>query len=465
MAQVRVELAEIVLPDFGEPTVEPHIGVEEYQSRIDALWQRAAERGLDLLLVYGDREHAGNLAFLTGFDPRFEEALLILNGSQRPLLLVGNECWNYCRTSPLPLERCLYQPFSLMGQDRSRSASLLDLLRQAGLRPGSRVGIVDWKYYGAEAGSRPELWINAPAYLVDTVREYAGCATVNATDILMNPRDGLRALNSVDQLACLEFAATCLGNVMRRILWSLRPGLSEYEAVEAGRLNGYPLCVHPMVAAGPRAALGMASPSLRRMQRGEPVTCALGFWGALNARAGFLVAGPKDLPADVQDYVQRLVEPYYAAIVAWYEHIGLGVRGGELDALIKEHLDDPFFGVSLNPGHLIHLDEWMHTPIYPGSDVALRSGLALQVDVIPATGGPYFTSNVEDGIALADETLRRDLAARWPETWARIQARRAFMQGTLGIRLKPEVLPFSNIPAYLPPYLLAPQKAMRVAGR
>ena len=35
-----------------------------------------------------------------------------------------------------------------------------------------------------------------------------------------------------------------------------------------------------------------------------------------------------------------------------------------------------------------------------------RSGMAFQVDIIPATGGPYFTTNIEDGIALADEPLR-----------------------------------------------------------
>jgi hypothetical protein len=37
------------------------------------------------------------------------------------------------------------------------------------------------------------------------------------------------------------------------------------------------------------------------------------------------------------------------------------------------------------------------------------------------------------------------------------------MQDCLGIRLQPEVLPFSNLCAYLPPYLLSPQRAMRVA--
>jgi hypothetical protein len=87
----------------------------------------------------------------------------------------------------------------------------------------------------------------------------------------------------------------------------------------------------------------------------------------------------------------------------------------------------------------------------------------LQVDVIPATGTDYFTTNIEDGVALADEALRAELAERHPEMWARIQARRAFMEDALGLELHPDVLPFSNIPAWLPPYLLDPSRAMVVA--
>jgi hypothetical protein len=89
--------------------------------------------------------------------------------------------------------------------------------------------------------------------------------------------------------------------------------------------------------------------------------------------------------------------------------------------------------------------------------------MALQVDVIPATGGPYFTTNIEDGIAIADEGLRDAFAGAYPEAWARILARRAFMAGSLGIELHPDVLPFSNLPAFLPPFLLRPDLAMTTA--
>jgi hypothetical protein len=86
--------------------------------------------------------------------------------------------------------------------------------------------------------------------------------------------------------------------------------------------------------------------------------------------------------------------------------------------------------------------------------------MALQCDIIPATGTDYFTSNIEDGIALADEKLRADLAAKFPEMWQRVSRRRTFMKDVLGISLKPEVLPFSNLAGWLPPYWLSPELAM-----
>ena len=86
----------------------------------------------------------------------------------------------------------------------------------------------------------------------------------------------------------------------------------------------------------------------------------------------------------------------------------------ELQRVVDRHLADPFFGVRLNPGHQLHLDEWVNSPVYAGSRVELRSGMALQCDIIPATGTPYFTTNIEDGVVLADETLRSGPRGRVP---------------------------------------------------
>jgi hypothetical protein len=69
MTDRLVELAEIELPDFGTPTVEPTISADEYAARLSQVRERADARGLEFLLVYGDREHGANLTFLTGYDP------------------------------------------------------------------------------------------------------------------------------------------------------------------------------------------------------------------------------------------------------------------------------------------------------------------------------------------------------------------------------------------------------------
>ncbi len=240
--------------------------------------------------------------------------------------------------------------------------------------------------------------------------------------------------------------------------------MSEYDAVRLMGVNGMPWSCHLMLSTGERAAMGLPSPSARRIAHGDPFTTAYGVWGALNCRAGFIVADESELPPGIRDYVDRLVAPYFRAVVGWYETIGLGVTGGALHDAVAEFLSDPFFGIFLNPGHQIHLDEWVNSPIFAGSKNALRSGMALQVDIIPATGTEYFTTSIEDGIALADASLRAAFADAYPEAWQRIMRRRSFMTDVLGIRLRLEVLPFSNIPAYLPPFLLSPDRVMTVAA-
>jgi hypothetical protein len=465
-----ISLSPLELPDFGLPTVEPVLDASIQHQRLDRLYQAAQASGYDVFVVYGDREHSANLAYLTGYDPRFEEALLVCDiraGREvRPVLLVGNEGMGYCRISPIhaDLEIVLYQSFSLLGQDRSRSQRLSDILQQAGVGQGLRVGVAGWKHFSSSESPSPDTWLEIPAYLVDTLRTLAGDARHirNANALLMDSSNGLRAHNELDQLARFEFVGAYASQAVRNALFGIQPGMTEFEAVQLMRLNGLPLSCHLMLSAGERAFIGMGSPSARVIQRGDPFTTAVGLWGNLTSRAGFVVASADELPQGIQDYVERLVAPYFEAIVAWYEHVGIGVTGGELYRLIHERIGDPFFGVQLNPGHLIHMDEWLNSPIYDGSTETLQSGMAIQVDVIPATGTPYFMTNIEDGIVLADDDLRAAFASKYPEAWGRIQARRVFMQNALGIRLKPEVLPFSNIPAYLPPFLLAPYQAMCV---
>ena len=457
----NARLAEIQLPDFGAPEDDrPEIPPATYERRVEALRERAEARGYDRLVVFADREHSASLSFLTGFDPRFEEAILVLGPTGEPAILLGNECYGLAGAAPLAMRRHRYQDLSLPSQPRDKSRSLAEILAEEGIASGSRVGVLGWK---TDADPRR---MEVPAYLVDELRGLTGSGGLveNANDLLIDPADGLRIINDADQLAAFEHAATRTSNGIRRLLAGLHPGLREREAVRLLEWDGTPLSCHVMLTAGPRATFGLLSPGDRVIERGDRFTTAFGIWGSLTCRAGFVAEDAAELPEGIGDYVEKLVAPYFEAVVEWYQALHIGQTGGTLQAIIDRHLGDPFFGIFLNPGHQLHLDEWVNSPVWPGSSVELRSGMALQVDIIPATGTPYFTTNIEDGIALADQTLRDELAARFPGAWRRIEARRRFMAGTLGIDLHPDVLPFSNLPAVLPPFLLRPDRAMVVAN-
>jgi Creatinase/Prolidase N-terminal domain len=454
----RARLGDIELPVFSTPESMPTIPVPLYSERLERLRERSAARGYDRTIIYADREHSANLSYLTGFDPRFEEALLIVGPVGEPLILVGNECAGMAREAPLPMKVELFQELSLPSQPRNRSSDLGALLKEAGVISGTRVGMVGWKGLGSER-------IDVPSFIVDGVRSASGDtgSVENATDLFNDPADGLRVINEIEQIVAFEYASCHTSNGVRNLIFELEPGITEQEAVRFLEWNGSPLSCHLMLTAGDRARLGLLSPADRRIERGDPFTVAYGIWGALNCRAGFVAEDAGDLADDIGDYVERLVAPYFEAVAEWYQALHIGQSGGALQEIIDRQLGDPFFGIFLNPGHQLHLDEWVNSPVWPGSKVELRSGMVLQVDIIPATGTRWFTSNIEDGIALADESLRMQVSNDYPRVWERMMARRQFMKDALGIDLHPDVLPLSNIAGFLPPFLLRPERAMTLA--
>jgi Xaa-Pro aminopeptidase len=456
-------LTDARLPDFGVPSARPMLSRALHAARLDAVRRARRRAGLDALVFYADREHMANLMWLTGFDPRFEEALLILPAGEEPTLLVGPENLVRARNCMIDVEARLYPPFGLMGQDRSLTPAVEEVLRHAGIDADHRVGMLGWKYFGPEEAAKPETWLETPSFIVDALRGIVGPngRVINAGALLMHASTGLRAVNEVEQIAQFEFGAVAASEAIKRLIRGIEPGITEFEAVSRMQLGILPHSCHTMLSSG-SGLVGLDSASDRKLERGVPVTTAVGYWGGLSSRMGWLAEDASGLPPEARDYADRLAGPYFACAAEWYETIGIGVAGGELDALVRRHLGDPFYNLVLNPGHLIHLDEWMNTPIYPGSTEVLVSGQTIQCDIIPAAGPPYHGANIEDGIALLDAEGRAELKEKFPDLWTRAEARRAFMGEVLGIDLKPEVVPLSNLAGAMPPYWLAPDRVFAV---
>jgi hypothetical protein len=266
----------------------------------------------------------------------------------------------------------------------------------------------------------------------------------------------LRTFATADQIAVFEWGASRCSAWVQAILKAARPGVSEREAFRAAPWAGEPLSYHPVFASGPDVAVGLRSPSSRRLELGDAAVVAIGLWGGNCARGGLMAASASDLTSASEGYLERLAAPYWRAMATWYETLELGVDGGEVFDVIAELLAGEAFASSLNPGHLIHYEEWLDSPIRAGSSDPIASGMVLQSDIIPTGIRAGWTVNCEDTVAIADEALRGELAARHPGLWSRIRARQEFVRGTLGIDLRDEVLPLSCTPAYLTPFWLAP---------
>lgn len=462
MTSLPAKLTACELPDFGTKDTDVTLPVEIYANRLAALRERMAKESVDQTVIYGDREHNANLQWLTGFDPRFEEAVAVVGLSGRVTLVVGNECKYYATSSPADVEIVWFPEFSLVGQPRGLpNGDLVAILQAAGLKSGQKVGVAAWKYHLGQDGSVTRDWFDLPAFILRDIQGIAGESNVtNVADWFMAADSGFRAICELEQMAVFEAAATRSSDNFCQVLFGLHEGMNERDLVRRLQFDGDVLTCHAMMSSGERTVFGLASPSFRSISVGEPVVMVYGVQGALTCRAGVWARSSDELPNSYSDYVDVVVEPYFKTVVKWYSAMRVGQTGGALWQIAVDGLPTPFFNRELNPGHLIHYEEWMNSQVHPGSTDQMLSGMCIQVDIIPNPSKPYPTTNIEDGIGLADEGLRKAFAAKYPAAWDRITKRREFMIQILGIELHADVLPFSNIPAYLPPYWLDPRQAM-----
>ena len=242
-----------------------------------------------------------------------------------------------------------------------------------------------------------------------------------------------------------------------RIVTGTRLGLSELEAASCMGYAGEVLTAHVMYATGDSShpVIGLRSPGGRILSRGDGVTAGVGFWGGLSARAGLI--------AEADEAFLKTAAAYFGGLIAWYEAADIGATGKVIFEAVEAALARGGLRSALNPGHLTGHDEWTHTPVRPGSDDRIASGMPFQVDIIPTPMRAGWALNCEDGVVFADAALRAELKARHPAVAERIEARRRFVRDELGIAIRDSILPLSSTPLCLPPFL-ARVRAIAGAG-
>ena len=429
---------------------------EVYHSRIEKALAKAEEAGYTHLVIYADREHFANLTYFTGFDPRFEEALLILTRKSEPILLVGNEGYSYAKLIPYPLDLVLYQSFSLMGQERIAETKniLSQSYEKAGITSRSQIGLIGWKYFRLVEGADPTYMSDVPHYLVTSLHAIVDPKNVrNATDLLINAHDGIRTTVDVDELAILELAGAKASRGVQHMLLNLKEGMSEIEASSYLQFDGNPLVAHPNVNFTPEGVLmGTASPLMHPLTYGSSLNVGFGYRGSMCARTGVYVSNRKDFDSFYPNSWDAAYVPYFKMTALWYELVRIGNTGkAVVEELLRRVPEFTKLGIGLNPGHLIHSDEWTNSLFVTEEAIELRSGMAIQCDVIANPPG-HPGLHIEDGLVIADAHLREEFQRKYPEAWSRVERRRTVMQETLGIEIGDQILPLSEIQGVYYPF-------------
>lgn len=434
----------------------PRMTAQDYKKRQAQLWEMTQASDYDVIVIYGDREHFSNIHYFTGYDPRWEESLLILGRDKVPVLLVGNEGIGYTRSLSAEVNIQMYQTLSLMGQPNDeRSKRLIDIFKDHGIGSESRVGLIGWKAYDNHNFNGLQLVSDVPYYIVKTLEQIVTDGVIsNATDLLSDCEYGLKHNVSAKEVVQFEMNGTFVSRSVYKFLKNVKPGMSETEAAKLLGLDGEPLNMHPNINFGHNAEIGLMSPMPdSKLEYGMPIGVGYGMRGSLVHKKGLYIRNHEELPESSTDYVEDFLKPYFACVVQWYEMMKIGTSCGDIYEMVDTVLGMDKFGITLNPGHLEHTDEWTNSPFKQGSTVKIHSGMVFQCDYSVSFKEPKMAAHIEDGLVIADDALREEIQQLSPACYERIMERKKFVREQLNIDLPEEVLPLSDLTLICNPYM------------
>ena len=164
----------IVLKSVPQPQVFPdaqQVGLldETLQLRLDRVLARMKASGHDYLVIYADKEHGANFEYLTGFIPRFEEALLVLAASGEAFLLLGNENMKMSQHARIANQAICVPHFSLPNQPMDNPMTLAQALKDTGIHHASSVGIVGWKMFTSPTENNEQIF-DLPYFMMNAIQ-------------------------------------------------------------------------------------------------------------------------------------------------------------------------------------------------------------------------------------------------------------------------------------------------------
>ena len=458
--EYKVQLKSLPLPAVHTDVAPVFLTDETMAQRLNKVLSAMTHESIDSLIIYADKEHGSNFEYLTGFIPRFEEGLLVVRKDGTAHLILGNEnlkMAQYCRVKA----NLLHTPFfSLPNQPMDNEKSLSALFDEIDFSKDSKIGIVGWKMFTSANFDNSKIF-DIPYFIMDAINNmHTPAEIVNATHLFIGG-NGVRCVNNANEIAHYEYGANLASAAMLDALQNIAVGVKETYLGNLLNADGQTNNVVTIAATGQRFEYANLYPTAKKVQLGDKMSLTVGYKGGLSSHSGYAVESTDQLPDNLQDYLKKSAIPYFSAIAFWLENIQIGMAGGEFYNMIDAFFPKEKYHWHLNPGHLVADEEWMSSPIYPGSTETLKSGMLLQTDIIPSVAG-YAGASAEECIALADEQLKEQIKTDYPQLWERIAERRKYICEHIGINLPEHILPLSNLVGYVRPYLLNKSAALTI---
>ena len=210
----------------------------------------------------------------------------------------------------------------------------------------------------------------------------------------------LRAVKDAAEIAAMEKAIAVAERALQRILPRIKIGLSERQVAamltqELLASGADSIAFGPIVAAGPNAALPHATPTDRKLQRGDLLIVD---WGV------FVDDYPSDLTrtfavGEIDAELRRVYETVRLANEVARQATRPGVSGREVDRAARDVIEDAGYGEYFihRTGHGLGLEVHEPPDASPANRQALAAGNVFTVEpgiYLPGRGGVRIEDNV-----------------------------------------------------------------------
>ncbi len=369
------------------------IPLEEYKQRVKNAAAKAAEWGLDVLVVNGSEADYANTRYFSNFWPVFERCGVAISATGNVALMVGPESEIFASDFGV-----IDDIFVLLEYRESANPAYPELKPQTYNDVFKKLGVT-----GENIRIGVASWLDTNVVMMEGLKAaYPKAEIVRADDIMVQ----LRSIKSDNEIACLREAARITQLATDAVIKAIRPGMTELQLVGVAQKtiyeNGAEYEGLPMYCFSQKSTKhAISRSSYKEIQMGDIVQ--------LNLSAKICGYSPSiGMPISMGKLVgekKELVEFGLEAHMWTEKQLRAGVLSGDVAKnfikFFEEHgkRENYFYG----PCHGLGLIEveapWMETI----SDYVLQKNMTFQIDTFAM--GSDFGLRWEKPIAITENGI------------------------------------------------------------